>query len=353
MIGVELFAGAGGMSLGAQQAGIDVKLAVEIDPHAAATYHCNHPEVRLLTQDIRDISLADLPTTTDSTILFGGPPCQGFSTSNQRTRNKENSNNWLFAEFLRITKIWKPNWVVFENVRGIVDTEGGMILAKVKAGFEKHGYTLTEWILNAADYGVPQRRSRYFLIGSRDGIQVLKPLPTTAKPISVGEAIGDLPRLTSGTLKEQLPYRSKAVSCYASELRNGSKYSLNNLVTKNSALVLERYNHIPQGGNWQDIPAELMSSYTDASRCHTGIYHRLQNKTESVVLGNYRKNMLVHPTQNRGLSVREAARLQSFPDYFEFKGSIGYQQQQVGNAVPPLLAHAVFTSIIVSAGLSD
>ncbi len=345
MMGVDLFAGAGGMSLGAVYAGIDVRLAVDIDKQATATYAHNHRDTKVLVKDVRDVVVSDLPDAEGPTILFGGPPCQGFSTSNQRTRNTSNTNNWLFAEFLRITRIWQPSWVVFENVKGIVDTEGGMFLAEVKAGFEKQGYTLTEWILNAADFGIPQRRSRYFLIGSRDGIQVPEPLPTTDKPITVGEAIGDLPALTNGALKEQLPYRSKAGSNYASVLRNGSKYSLNNLVTRNSALVLERYKHIPQGGNWQNIPQELMGNYADASRCHTGIYHRLMRIKESVVLGNYRKNMLIHPTQNRGLYVREAARLQSFPDSFIFKCPLGYQQQQVGNAEPPFMARMVFSAI--------
>ena len=111
-------------------------------------------------------------------------------------------------------------------------------------------------------------------------------------------------------------------------------------------MILERYKYIPQGGNWENIPNRLMKNYADKSRCHTGIYRRLKEDEPSVVIGNYRKNMLIHPTEDRGLSVREAARLQSFPDWFKFKGTIGSQQQQVGNAVPPLLAKAVFTSLM-------
>ena len=120
----------------------------------------------------------------------------------------------------------------------------------------------------------------------------------------------------------------------------------NNLVTANAKHVVERYAHIPQGGNWEDIPKILMGNYTDTSRCHTNMYRRLDGSKPSVVIGNVRKNMLIHPWKNRGLSVREAARLQSFPDSFRFFGSIGFQQQQVGNAVPPLLAKAVFSQII-------
>jgi DNA (cytosine-5)-methyltransferase 1 len=117
-------------------------------------------------------------------------------------------------------------------------------------------------------------------------------------------------------------------------------------VSRNSQPVLERYAHIPQGGNWEDIPESLMKNYTDRSRCNTGIYHRLTADAPSVTIGNYRKAMLIHPWKDRGLSVREAARIQSFPDSYEFMGSIGFQQQQVSNAVPPLLAKAVFEMIV-------
>ena len=113
---------------------------------------------------------------------------------------------------------------------------------------------------------------------------------------------------------------------------------------------MRRYPHVPQGGNWENIPARLMENYANRTRCHEWIYRRLSVDEPSVVIGNYRKNMLIHPTQDRGLSVREAARLQSFPDTFAFQGSIGLQQQQVGNAVPPLLAKAVFNSILRATG---
>ena len=140
---------------------------------------------------------------------------------------------------------------------------------------------------------------------------------------------------------------SEPISPYAKLMRGNSQQCHNNLVTKNSDYIIERYKHISQGENWEAIPQELMKNYKNVSRCHTGIYRRLKEDEPSIVIGNFRKNMLIHPWEDRGLSVREAARLQSFPDNFIFEGSIGYQQQQVGNAVPPLLAKAVFDHVLL------
>jgi DNA (cytosine-5)-methyltransferase 1 len=349
-IGIDLFSGAGGMSAGAISSGIDVKVAVELDKFAAITYQVNHPNTIILNEDIRNISINGYCKAgkSDVKILFGGPPCQGFSSSNQKTRNKRNENNWLFEEYLRIAKQERPDWVIVENVKGIVETENGFFFEKINEELLKLGYLTNYAILNAADYGVPQIRNRVFIIGSLHGIKYDFPKPTIQKHITVEEAISDLPELKSGAAYYELDYKMPFQNKYQSEMRLGSLTSVNNFVTANTGLVLNRFKHIPQGGNWKDIPVDLMTNYKDYTRCHTGIYHRLKTDMPSVVIGNYRKNMLVHPIENRGLSVREAARIQSFPDTFHFFGSIGYQQQQVGNSVPPLLAKAIFTQLIKS-----
>lgn len=354
MIGVELFSGVGGMSLGANMAGIDVKLAVEIDKYASHTFSLNHPQTKLLNLDVSKLETIDINKGHHSTVLFGGPPCQGFSTSNQRNRNSNNPNNWLYTEFIRLLKSWKPDWVVLENVKGLKETENGSFLDAIVNEFSSAGYRVAYKVLNAENFGVPQRRERIFVVGSLKGIDFEFPTGSINERVSVKDAISDLPKVENGNETCTMPYDSDPGSDYARGLRNGSKLVSNNLVTRNSESIIKRYGHIPQGGNWENIPTELMGTYADTSRCHTGIYRRLENDKPSIVIGNYRKNMLVHPMEDRGLSVREAARLQSFPDWFKFTGSIGFQQQQVGNAVPPLLAHAVFKRILeITNGLGN
>lgn len=352
MLGIDLFAGAGGMSLGATQAGIDVAFAVEQDVHVANTYKRNHPACNIFVGDIRNFSsgkIKKIPRGSDGTVIFGGPPCQGFSYSNTRTRHANNETNWLFEEFVRFVRIWQPDFVVFENVRGLIDTAGGIFLDAVLDRFSQLDYTVEHGVLNAKDYGVPQDRARFFLIGSRQKVTLSLPSKQDQPTPTVHDAIGDLPSLDNGASEPWLPYGNRLPSAYARKLRSRRRYSSNHLVTRNAGYILDRYHHIPPGGNWENIPARLMRNYEDRSRCHTKIYHRLRLDVPSVMIANYRKNMLIHPTQHRGLSVREAARIQSFPDSYEFLGSIGFQQQQVGNAVPPLLAQAVFSALIQQA----
>lgn len=346
MLGIALFAGAGGMSLGARWAGVRVVAAVERDINAAKTFARNTPGAHVLARDIRTVVRADFAKEVHSRreplVIFGGPPCQGFSYSNQRTRNAENMSNWLLLDFLRIVSSLRPEWVVFENVTGFPTTAGGRFLDTLQSRLMRYGYSFVHADLQAATWGVPQRRTRFVLVASTtDSPQVPLPLKQT-RLVTVGQAIRDLPQLPNGFNGDWMPYRSKARSAFARRMRGQLSGSHNHLVTRNAAYVIQRYEFVPPGGNWEDIPKRRMRNYADPDSCHTGIYHRLRLDAPSVVLGNFRKNMLIHPGQDRGLSVREAARLQSFPDWYRFEGSIGFQQQQVANAVPPILAKAVF-----------
>lgn len=185
------------------------------------------------------------------------------------------------------------------------------------------------------------------MIGNAYGVKFEFP-EKHEKQISVEEAIGDLPILGNGDSYNILPYRVslEEASGYAQQMRKCSENATQNFVSKNNDLVIERYKHIKQGQNWRAIPDSLMENYTDKKRTHSGIYRRLLADKPSVVISNYRKSMLIHPFQDRGLSVREAARIQSFPDDFIFEGPISHIQQQIGNAVPPLLAKAVVKKIL-------
>lgn len=345
VIGIDLFSGAGGLSLGAEMAGINVVIAVEKDSYAAQTYRVNHPHTLMINEDICQVRDLHLDRGNQSLVLFGGPPCQGFSTSNQKTRNKNNPQNWLFREFIRIAEETMPDWIVFENVKGIKETEKGFFVAEISQTLIELGYTCTSMVLCASDYGIPQTRSRFFLIGSLHGKKPRKP-EGLGPLVTVNDAIEDLPSLINGASQDILSYKMDAKSDYAKMLRKDMERCSGHLVSKNNDIIIKRYTFIPQGGNWKDIPDNLMGNYADKTRCHTGIYRRLAANQPSITVGNYRKSMLIHPWENRGLSVREAARLQSFPDSYIFCGSIGFQQQQVGNAVPPILAKCVFEIII-------
>ena len=352
---LDLFSGAGGMSQGFVQRGCEVVQAVEKDHKAADTYRKNHRRSDVLVADVAELNPLAMARRIglrkgNITAIIGGPPCQGFSESNRRTRTLDNPKNALYQEFFRYVVALQPLWFVLENVAGLKTTGRGSILRAIVEEAKRYGYS-AEWKeLNAASYGVPQSRRRIFVIGNRIGASIRFPSETHGPDcralVTTWDALSDLPILDVGDRRGTAPYRTpEPLSDYQRSMRNGGTDVSGNLVTNNSALVVDRYRHIRQGCNWESIPEELMKNYRDVSRCHTGIYYRLKWNEISRVVGNFRKNMLIHPSQNRGLSVREAARLQSFPDQYEFVGSIGFQQQQVADAVPPLLAAAVAGSI--------
>lgn len=345
--GVDIFAGAGGLSLGATEAKIDIKLAVEFDKDAAETYRFNHPNVLLLEENIVNVSPLDY-IKEPPFIVFGGPPCQGFSASNTRTRNLNNKKNFLYHEFVRFVQELKPDWFLFENVEGFKRFRQGKVARWLFEAFENAPikYNLSEKVLCAIDYGVPQKRNRYFLVGNKLNLDFKFPDKLTAKPLAVSDAFSDLPKLKNGDRIYKKPYRKVELSDYAKMMRRNSTSSLQNEVSRNRDYVIERYKYIKPGQNWSAIPPELMKNYKDRTNCHSGIYRRLLPTEPSCVISNYRKNMLIHPFEDRGLSIREAARLQSFPDNFIFKGKLENKQQQIGNAVPPLMAQSVFEAII-------
>ena len=348
--GIDIFSGAGGLSLGAEMAGLRISTAIEINPHAAKTFLRNHKGAKILQGDIQNIDPKALHGEKKPVfVIMGGPPCQGFSMSNTRTRNMKNEKNFLFLEFVRFVQEIRPEWFVLENVWGLTNINEGKTQSMIEDCFRAiKGYdNITSTVLWASDYGVPQNRNRFFMVGNRLGIDFRFP-KKHEKKITVEEAIGDLPSLQNGEMIHEAPYTLtlEEASPYAQLMRKDSDMARQNYVSRNNDLVIERYKYIGQGQNWRAIPDFLMQNYADKGRCHSGIYKRLRADQPSVVISNYRKSMLIHPYEDRGISVREAARLQSFPDTFIFEGPLMHIQQQIGNAVPPLLAKAVFQQII-------
>lgn len=346
---VDIFSGAGGMSIGAIMAGIEPVLAVEYDIHAAKTYAVNHPKTQVLQRDIKTVIPLEY-TTKNPFIVFGGPPCQGFSIANTKTRNLENPNNWMFKEYIRFVKDLEPEWFVFENVVGFKSFDKGNFVIEVENELKALGYETNSSVLNAADFGVPQYRNRFFIIGHRidkGGIKFDFNSLEKQKPVTVGEALSDLPSLTNGQKLHEYDYKHEAKHPYTKIMRRKSKIALQNFVTDSKPHIVERYAAINQGENWEAAKRKgLLKTYSSTKHTHSGIYKRLEEHKPAVTIANYRKSMLIHPHEDRGLSLREAARLQSFPDDFIFHGSLSFQQQQVGNAVPPLLAKAIFSQIV-------
>lgn len=352
---IDLFAGAGGLSQGFKSEGFKVCASIEKSAYATKTYQANHSDTTVFNKDIKILSPKDILVSVglnaaDIKLIFGGPPCQGFSESNRRTRSINNPNNHLYLEFLRFAEYIKPDYVVIENVAGLRTLSKGVILANLIDSLMKIGYHAEIVQLNAIDYGIPQIRRRLFILGKMKNDFFQKPTEflNTLKTniVTVREAISDLPDLQNGFSQDYMGYKVNdfdKLTPYQISLRlnNGDNIFQGNLVTNNSKTVLDRYKYISPGNNWTSIPNKLMKGYKDQSRCHTGIYHRLEWDKPSKVIGNFRKNMLIHPSIDRGLSVREAARLQSFPDNYVFTGSIGFQQQQVADAVPPMLAKTI------------
>lgn len=357
---VDLFAGAGGLSLGFEEARFRVIFAVENNIYSTETYRANRKKrnTELILSDISKINFKYILEKFglkrgEIDILLSGPPCQGFSISNRRTRTMDNSQNHLFREFLRAVKEIYPKWILFENVSGIVNFEKGKVIKIINSELRNLGYLCTWDVLNSADYGVPQIRKRFLLTANRLGIEFSFPKPTFGNGektyITVQDAISDLPLLENGNnIDLQLYcYNGSKLTNYQREMKRGwrKNYCLNNCMTRNNDLIVKRYKYVPRGGNWQDIPNFLMRNYKNKKNCHSGIYKRLKWSEPSIVISNFRKNMLIHPEQDRGLSVREAARIQSFPDWYIFYGRLGSQQQQVADAVPPRLAYILATSI--------
>lgn len=351
---IDLFCGAGGLSEGFRQAGFHVLAGNDYDDAAGETFSATHTEAKFLGGPIQNISVDDFKRAAgvranELDVLIGGPPCQGFSVYNhQRGMHDERSS--LYREYLRIVDGLMPKWVVLENVTGITSAGDGQAVGAIADGLKSLGYQVEAMVLKAEEYGVPQERRRIIFLGNRVAAPIVWPSRTHGPGqlpfVTVQEAIGDLPVLRNGESYEAGPYVHEPRSEFQQEMRLSSNGISNHAAPKLGKVNIERMQFIPPGGSWRDIPFELLpAGMKRAKRSdHTKRYGRLRwDGLASTILTkcDVHWGAYIHPEQDRSITVREAARFQSFPDWFDFKGSRTEQYVQVGNAVPPKLGRAI------------
>ena len=346
---VSLFSGGGGLDLGFKQAGYDIIWAIDNEKNAVETYKKNIGN-HITLGDINKIDLNEIP---NADIVIGGPPCQSFSLAGKR--NVEDARGQLVWRYLKIINKIKPKAFVFENVTGILsakNSSGEKIIELLKDEFRKIGYVINTKVLNAADYGVPQRRKRVIIVGmlnnsfefpspthNEDGTNGLK------KYVSVEEALDDLPNIIDGNFE----YKYKPKNEYQKMIRNNNKIITEHIMPQMSELDKIIVNSVKPGGNYMDIPSTIDSQRIrrlQKSGGHTTCYGRLHPELPSYTINTYfnRPNVgcNIHYKENRLITVREALRLQSFPDdYVLVSSSKQGKNSIVGNAVPPLLANII------------
>jgi DNA (cytosine-5)-methyltransferase 1 len=373
---IDLFCGAGGITEGFRQAGFRCLYANDINEAAIETFRANHPKVWAECRPVESVDPAAIRRKIglkkgQLSVLAGGPPCQGFSI-NAPERFLKDPRNALFRHYLRFLDEFQPQAFFFENVPGMLSLGEGQVVEQVLIEFQRHGYKVTPKILFAAHYGVPQERWRLIILGSLKAPAPHPPFPThyahgranfrggrtmtfnlspdekqrLQPAVTVREAIGDLPVLEMGKGAEVVEYTKPASAEYARLMRNGDKCTYNHYAAVLASQNVERLKYIKAGGSWRDIPHRLLPAGMQRARRsdHTKRYGRLRSDGLAATIMTKcdpHWGPVFLPDQDRSLTVREAARIQSFPDSYRFLGSRVAQYEQVGNAVPVLLAKAV------------
>lgn len=384
---IDLFAGAGGLTEGLREAGFTSLYANEVVPQYAATFRQNHPGVEVEDGDIRGVDARVVRdrfglAQGELDLLVGGPPCQGFSI-NAPVRSTDDHRNHLFLEFIRFAEEFRPKAILIENVPGMISFAQGDTLDAILTSLGKIGYGADVRVLYAPHFGVPQMRWRTVILGlsGTDVPASAFPRPARVAPrrvnftstwqgrlltqpepanlpahTTVDQAIGDLPPLMSGErFHDGDSYTMAATSDYQKRLRTGSAGVFNHQAPRLSPINLERLRHIPPGGNWTDIPRDLLPEGMKRAResDHTKRYGRsLPEGLSSTILTKCDPHWgaFFHYKQDRSFTPREAARIQSFPDSYVFTGNMSDQFAQVGNAVPPMMAEAIGRSLLETLG---
>lgn len=356
---IDLFSGAGGMSVGFEKAGFNICASIELMEKYAKTHEINFPNCKSLSGDIREIPPSDFEHKTgispkDSIIIIGGPPCQTFSAIGQskiksisKEDIKKDPRNYLFKNYFEYVEYFRPDVFVMENVPNLKTKYKGEIFNKILKICDDLGYSVKWDILDSADYGVPQKRKRLFIVGTKiEGKQFEFPIPThVGKPTTVYDAISDLPDIYDGIRAGDLPYsKETGITPYQKLMREGNVVVGNNICRMSNERAKKVFVEMKPGDIYMDLPPEVRQILPFREDIFHDRLKKLDFKKPSwtilahIGMDGYR---YIHPSEIRTLSVREAARIQSFPDKFKFNGNMREQYIQVGNSVPPLLANSL------------
>lgn len=340
-------------------AGFNVLAGNDLFKAAGKTFEATHPRAKFFGQPIQDLHGAELLKSIglkrgELSVLVGGPPCQAYSVYNHQ-RGMHDERSQLFREYLRIVDELNPEWIVMENVAGIFSIAGGEAVHAIEAELKALGYAVAYQIMRAEEYGVPQERRRVVFIGNRIGAPIRFPEPSHGEGltdlVTIKDAIGDLPKLKNGEDAGPQRYPCAAQGAYQLALRGNATTVTCHAAPRLGKVNVDRMAHIPPGGSWRDIPFDLLpDGMKRAKRSdHTKRYGRMTWDGQACTIltkCDIHWGAYLHPEQDRAITVREAARLQSFPDSFEFAGSKTEQYVQVGNAVPPALGKAIGAALL-------
>ena len=349
---IDLFAGCGGFSLGFSQAGFDIQTAVEIDPDIAAAYRKNHPDTKMIVGDIRDVDGAGTFQKGDCDVIIGGPPCQGFSMAGERIRAGfvDDPRNYLFRHYAHIVSTVQPQVFVMENVKGLCTFQNGAILEEIKRIFstpalpDGQPYHVYPRLVNAQNFGIPQKRERLLLIGTKRPVEDMDTLWSQTQAelaegnahyfnrIAVKEAIGNLPpAVRSGTIPNPAPQTH-----YQQYLSTADPVLHDHTRSRHSALAVDRMSRVSCGQDATALSEQINSIYGGAygRLCWDKPAPTITTRFDTPAAGRF-----THPVYDRTLTPREAARIQSFPDSYIFCGTRTKVCRQIGNAVPPKIAY--------------
>ena len=340
---VDLFAGVGGLSYGfAKLSSFNIIAANEIEKDISIAYSLNHPSVKMVNCDIKELTEERIHEMIGSEVvdvIVGGPPCQSYSTVGKR---KLDDRANLFLEYKRVLQIIQPRAFVFENVTGILSMDKGRLFPTIQHEFEELGYKLKYKVLDAVDFGVPQHRERVILVGFKGNNPFKYPEATHGEGkipyVTLKDAIGDLPVLRSG--ESSTEYDSSANNQFLKFVRDSGCELTEHDAPKNGEHLVRIMQTLKDGESKDDLPEDIRpkSGYGNT-------YAKLWwEKPSTTITRNFAcpsSSRCIHPRDSRAMSIREGARLQSFPDDYKFYGSDGMKRLEIGNAVPPLLSLAI------------